>query len=382
MWFLRLPQPPEDYKPLGFLVTTDKPGLDEFEFGVQGPANEECEGKVFQEEHFSVFFHPEDVYLPSSVSRIFKNGALLYRAGDLSGEPIDAGGNSGGTVVFFHSRVCSFTGQLWNSGGDGVEAYDLEYIAGNRATVYSSKNGHASFPHPGCYIQGSPKLRRGIRNDAARAAALPHASALGGKYLDEGKSKSFGRKAVTFVLVTVTGGVALSALDDLAIYHGCSRHDIHLGIVGECKQIGLSLLSFLDRMNRYVKVAIKAMEKASNSQAIKDAIGEPIVKGPWYNASLAVAHKRQSVSCTFPVSGPHGNGVFQLKAVRNGDDSWFSFFLPRNWEILIMEALLHIPSNEERQQTMRISLSDSFSSPACKTCTECPQQESQDPEKK
>ncbi|KAJ6389910.1 CYTOCHROME OXIDASE COMPLEX ASSEMBLY PROTEIN [Salix viminalis] len=170
----------------------------------------------------------------------------------------------------------------------------------------------------------------------------------GGKRLDEGKSKSFGRKAATFVLVTVTGGVALSALDDLAIYHGCSS---------------------------------KAMEKASNSQAVKDAIGEPIVKGPWYNASLAVAHKRQSVSCTFPVSGPRGNGVFQLKAVRNGDDNWFSFFLSRDWEILIMEALLHIPSNEERQQTMRISLAESFSSPACETCTECPQQESQNPEK-
>jgi hypothetical protein len=42
--------------------------------------------------------------------------------------------------------------------------------------------------------------------------------------LDEGKSKSFGRKAVSFVSVTVTGGVALSALDDLAIYHGCSRY--------------------------------------------------------------------------------------------------------------------------------------------------------------
>jgi hypothetical protein len=27
--FFRLPQLPEDYKPLGFLVTTDKPGLDE-----------------------------------------------------------------------------------------------------------------------------------------------------------------------------------------------------------------------------------------------------------------------------------------------------------------------------------------------------------------
>jgi hypothetical protein len=34
----------------------------------------------------------------------------------------------------------------------------LECIAGNRATVYSSKSGHASFPHPGCDIQGSPVL--------------------------------------------------------------------------------------------------------------------------------------------------------------------------------------------------------------------------------
>lgn len=42
--------------------------------------------------------------------------------------------------------------------------------------------------------------------------------------MDEEKSKSFGRKAVSFVLITVTGGVALSALDDLAIYHSCSRY--------------------------------------------------------------------------------------------------------------------------------------------------------------
>lgn len=62
----------------------------------------------------------------------------------------------------------------------------------------------------------------------------------------------------------------------------------------------------------------KAMEKASKNKAIIDAIGEPIVRGPWYNASLAVAHKRQSVSCTFPVSGPQGTGMFQLKAVRDG----------------------------------------------------------------
>lgn len=60
------------------------------------------------------------------------------------------------------------------------------------------------------------------------------------------------------------------------------------------------------------------MEKASKSQAIRDAIGEPIVKGPWYNASLAVAHKRNSVSCSFPVSGPQGTGVLQFKAISNG----------------------------------------------------------------
>lgn len=60
------------------------------------------------------------------------------------------------------------------------------------------------------------------------------------------------------------------------------------------------------------------MEKVSKNQAMIEALGEPIVKGPWYNASLAVAHKRHSVSCTFPVSGPQGNGVLQLRAVRNG----------------------------------------------------------------
>lgn len=44
------------------------------------------------------------------------------------------------------------------------------------------------------------------------------------KNVDEEMNKSFGRKAVSFVLITVTGGVALSALDDLAIYQGCSRY--------------------------------------------------------------------------------------------------------------------------------------------------------------
>ena len=156
------------------------------------------------------------------------------------------------------------------------------------------------------------------------------------KKVDEETGKYYGRKAVSFVLITITGGVALSALDDLAIYHGCSS---------------------------------KAMEKVSKNQAIIDSIGEPIVKGPWYNASLAVAHERRSVSCSFPVSGPQGNGVLQLKAVRNGDDTLSSFFLPRDWDILIMDALLHIPGNEEKHQTLRINLADKPLS--CTTCTEC-----------
>ncbi|KAK7336912.1 hypothetical protein VNO77_17465 [Canavalia gladiata] len=168
------------------------------------------------------------------------------------------------------------------------------------------------------------------------------------KNVDEESSKYFGRKAVSFVLITVTGGVALSALDDLAIYHGCSS---------------------------------KAMEKATKNQAIIDAIGEPIVKGPWYKASLAVAHKRHSVSCSFPVSGPLGSGLLQLKAVRNGDDSWSSFFLPRDWDILIMDALLYVPGNEERNQTLRINLSDKLP-PSCTACTECVPRPSENSEAK
>lgn len=76
------------------------------------------------------------------------------------------------------------------------------------------------------------------------------------------------------------------------------------------------------------KLLSKAMEKASKNQAIIGSIGEPIKKGPWYNASLAVTHQRHSVSCTFPVSGPQGNGVVQLKAVRNGGLCSYFFNYP------------------------------------------------------
>ncbi|XP_057456799.1 hypothetical protein At1g04090-like [Lotus japonicus] len=202
----------------------------------------------------TVFFHPDEAYLPSSVAWFFSNGAMLYRKGVSKGEGIDASGSNlpgggtndgqfwidlpnndqsrrflkrgdmnsarlyvhvkpalGGTFtdiamwVFcpfngpatlkvgirnialsktgehvgdwehFTLRICNFSGELYSiyfsqhSGGEWVDAYDLEYIDGNKAIVYASKCGHASYPHAGTYIQGSAKLGLGIRNDAARS---------------------------------------------------------------------------------------------------------------------------------------------------------------------------------------------------------------------
>ena len=60
------------------------------------------------------------------------------------------------------------------------------------------------------------------------------------------------------------------------------------------------------------------MENATQNQQIADAVGKPIARGPWYSASIAVNKARRSVSCTFPVSGPQGDGLLKFKAVRVG----------------------------------------------------------------
>ncbi|KAG5586966.1 hypothetical protein H5410_047400 [Solanum commersonii] len=320
-----LPQPPEGYKSLGFIVTTKpvKPELGEVKC-VRGDLTDECEtyrlilktssvlsevlaiwsirprhrgmhgkgisvGTFFCSSYWStgqelniaclknfdmslqampnldqihaiirhygptLFFHPSETYLPSSVQWFLDNGAMLYTRGDSVAKPIEPEGSNlpgGGTndgqcwidlpsdarrdiAIFgnlesaklyvhvkpalggtftdlamwifcpfngpatlkvgvvnvplskvgqhvgdwehFTLRVSNCTGELWSiyfsqhSGGEWVDAYDLEFIAGNKAIVYSSKGGHASFPHPGTYIQGSSKLGIGIRNDVARS---------------------------------------------------------------------------------------------------------------------------------------------------------------------------------------------------------------------
>ncbi|KAK7376286.1 hypothetical protein VNO78_34750 [Psophocarpus tetragonolobus] len=223
----------------------------------------------------TVYFHPDEKYLPSSVQWFFKNGAVLYAADSNKGTAIDYQGSnlpSGGTNdgafwidlptdedarnnlkkgsiesaelyvhikpamggaftdivmwVFcpfngpatlkvalmniemskigehvgdwehFTLRISNFTGELWSvffsqhSGGKWVNAYDLEFIKGNKPIVYSSKDGHASFPHPGTYLQGSSKLGIGVRNDAAQSKFIVDSSikyqVVAAEYLGDG----------------------------------------------------------------------------------------------------------------------------------------------------------------------------------------------------
>ncbi|KAK6645935.1 hypothetical protein PHAVU_L001751 [Phaseolus vulgaris] len=223
----------------------------------------------------TVYFHPDEKYLPSSVQWFFKNGAVLYTAGSSKGKAIEYKGTnlpSGGTNdgafwidlptdqdarnnlkkgniesaelyvhvkpalggaftdivmwVFcpfngpatlkvalmniemskvgehvgdwehFTLRISNFTGELWSvffsqhSGGQWVNAFDLEFIKGNKPIVYSSKDGHASFPHPGTYLQGPSKLGIGVRNDAAQSKFIVDSSikyqVVAAEYLGEG----------------------------------------------------------------------------------------------------------------------------------------------------------------------------------------------------
>ncbi|ERN15826.1 hypothetical protein AMTR_s00039p00159460 [Amborella trichopoda] len=201
----------------------------------------------------TVYFHPDEIYLPSSLSWFFDNGALLYKRDEARGEPIDSlgsnlpqGGSNDGKYwldlpsngdeewvklgnlesaeLYVHVkpalggsftdiamwifcpfngpatikigmvnvalskvgqhvcdwehytlRICNFSGELWaiyfsqHSGGEWVEAWDLEFVENNRAIIYSSKSSHASFAHPGNYLQGDNKLGIGVRNDAEKS---------------------------------------------------------------------------------------------------------------------------------------------------------------------------------------------------------------------
>ncbi|OIT36495.1 PREDICTED: uncharacterized protein LOC109241986 [Nicotiana attenuata] len=224
----------------------------------------------------TVYLHPDEIYLPSSVPWFFINGALLYKDGRNSGIAIDSKGSNlpaggendgeywldlpnkddanrtnvkcgniesaelyvhvkpalGGTFTdiamwifcpfngpatlkigllsfalnkvgehvgdweHYTLRISNFSGELSSvyfsehSGGEWLDACNLEFIEGNRSVVYASRNGHASFPHPGCYLQGSTKLGVGVRNDCARSKYHVDSSSkyqiIAAEYLGEG----------------------------------------------------------------------------------------------------------------------------------------------------------------------------------------------------
>ncbi|XP_066389933.1 uncharacterized protein [Miscanthus floridulus] len=133
------------------------------------------------------------------------------------------------------------------------------------------------------------------------------------------RKSSLPRRVLSIGAISLAGGLVLSAVNDLAIFNGCTT---------------------------------KAIEHAADNPAVVEAIGAPIVRGPWYEASLEVGHRRRSVSCTFPVSGPHGSGFLQIKATRNGEDGLLSFLRHHDWEILMLEAHLHVPSDDEEQKKL------------------------------
>ncbi|CAM0953274.1 unnamed protein product [Alopecurus aequalis] len=130
---------------------------------------------------------------------------------------------------------------------------------------------------------------------------------------DSGRKK---KRVVAIVVISVAGGVALSGINDLAIFHGCTR---------------------------------KAIETATGNREVVGAIGVPILRGPWYDASVVLGHRRRSVSCTFPVTGPQGSGLFQIEAVRNGGDGMLSFLRHHDWEIRAMNAHLEVASHDDKE---------------------------------
>lgn len=124
------------------------------------------------------------------------NGPATIRVGGLLTIELNKIGEHIGDWEHYTLRVSNFTGELWqiyfseHSGGRWVDASDLEFIHGNKAVVYASRHGHASFPHPGTYIQGSTKFGIGARNDVARSKNFIDSSTryqiIAAEYLGDG----------------------------------------------------------------------------------------------------------------------------------------------------------------------------------------------------
>ncbi|KAG6555881.1 hypothetical protein Mapa_002523 [Marchantia paleacea] len=115
------------------------------------------------------------------------------------------------------------------------------------------------------------------------------------------------------------------------------------GAVALCGAMGWAAASAAEDVYIYDQCSSKALEKASQDPRLKEFIGEEIKLGQWhwYEASLAVAHKGMSASCSFPVYGSHGTANLHLKAVRlhgRRESVFHNIFGGGQWEVLMLEA--------------------------------------------
>lgn len=178
-----------------------------------------------------VYFHPDELYLPSSVPWFLKNRAhqdtfvkhgcletaevYVYVKPAVGGTFTDFDmwlffpfkgphmstlklfnfnieminkmvGEHVGHWEHFTVRISNLDGHLWmlyfpglrESGKSGVEASCLEFVEGtNKPIVYSSKFRHTSFPNAGSYIQGRPtKLGIGVMDHVGKSDMFIDAS--------------------------------------------------------------------------------------------------------------------------------------------------------------------------------------------------------------
>ncbi|GJZ03209.1 vacuolar protein sorting-associated protein 62 [Tanacetum coccineum] len=228
------PIPPMGYRALGYVVTTHSNIMDAvvpdlklvshvFNFGCLINSNFQATMPNLDQvkaliHHYGprVYFHPDEVYLPSSVPWFLKNRAdqdTFVRQGCLETvevyvhvKPAVGGtftdfdmwlffpfkgpdtstlklfnfnieminkmvGEHVGHWEHFTLRISNFDGHLWmlyfpvlkETDKLGVEASCLKFVKGtNKSIVYSSKFRHTTFPNDGSYIQGRP-TKLGIR---------------------------------------------------------------------------------------------------------------------------------------------------------------------------------------------------------------------------
>ncbi|KAG0572435.1 hypothetical protein KC19_VG094800 [Ceratodon purpureus] len=124
--------------------------------------------------------------------------------------------------------------------------------------------------------------------------------------------------------------------------------------------MGISGVSIYDDYLIFQQVSKKALAKANVDSEFKAIVGENIDQGPWYEASMTVDHEGHSAACSFPVSGSLCSANIHLRAVRYEETNSFAsyFVLPGSgeWELVVLEALMHRPGSGDQQNPERIDL--------------------------